>query len=152
MKNIIIANSPKQNAIRAIDAFLADPERLHGFTVRGWVVAMFGGQDCLETFYDHRDALVRLQDVVDNHKEELSFRYNVVDSFLSNAVLLAQSLIEDGYIKAELTRDFIEDEHIECSDEYLDNLARQYEVKLQLAKLEAEERRISQRADERKAA
>lgn len=153
MKNVTTISTPRDRALQAIDAFLNHPAQLTGFTLQEEVICLMGGADgCLTNTYSHRDACQAMLDFLADKERALSVYHDAAISFLAKAVQFFDIVIHNENLRAEITRDVVELYGDEESDEYYENMVKQYRLKAQLLALEAEQHEINRRDREKKAA
>jgi hypothetical protein len=154
MKNVLSQGSAKVRALKAIDTFLTNDHRLIGYSLRDHLLFVLGGPEhCLHSIYDTRNAVKALLNLVDHDNKEI--HYTRAKDLLDNLLMACDSLIEDPYVEADLAKWVIEADDTDTipahlSDDYLNNIARQYEIALQMEALKKEERDIRSRDDKQR--
>lgn len=145
------ANTPQQRAIAAIDAYINHPSRPTGFFMKEQVLELMGGADgCLTNAYDYRDSCRAMLDLLKSNR--IDIHHHSAVSFLENAMEFFDFLTRDEYLRAEVTRDVVDLYGSDESEEYYENMVKQYELKLQLAILEDEGHSIHSRERNQKQA
>lgn len=150
MRNVNSGASPsnEQRLINAMNAYLHEPEKPTGFTLKESVINLLGGPaDALGTEYDYRDTCEVLVRMAEASSAALGHRKDLAVLFLNNALSFFNDCIASESLRAEIHRDVIE--IWGCKDmtpAAVENLIKQYELKRQLTLLEAEAANLQRKA------
>jgi hypothetical protein len=147
--------TPKQQALAAIDAVIKSPHALRGFRMPKLVLDLFWEPGAsLYAVSETLDALIELMELADKHK----YTNAAGNQMLSNMKTLLQCLRESRQNQAEVQKWVIEanddvfgyDPFL--TDEHLLNIARKFELFLELDRLESERRDLDRAQDEKREA